>query len=74
MSKKIFSLEIIFSLAIAIIGVRLGYVQIIKNNVLIKNVTIQSSLQANLMPILGFAWVAIYRENLEIQRILLTLR
>jgi stage V sporulation protein D (sporulation-specific penicillin-binding protein) len=35
MSKKIFSLEIIFSLAIAIIGVRLGYVQIIKNNVLL---------------------------------------
>lgn len=35
MIKKIFSLEIIFSIAIAIIGVRLGYVQIIRNNVLL---------------------------------------
>ena len=35
MIKKIFSLEIIFSLAIAIIGVRLGYVQILKHNVLL---------------------------------------
>ena len=37
MAKKIFSLEIIFSIAIAIIGVRLGYVQIIKKTrILIK--------------------------------------
>lgn len=35
MIKKIFSLEIIFSLALAIIGIRLGYVQILKNNVLL---------------------------------------
>ena len=35
MMKKIFSLEIVFSLAIAIIGVRLGYVQILRNNVLL---------------------------------------
>ncbi len=36
MIKKIFSLEIIFSLIMVIIGVRLGYVQIVKNNVLLK--------------------------------------
>ena len=35
MIKKIFSLEVIFSLAIAIIGLRLGYVQILKNNILL---------------------------------------
>lgn len=35
MMKKICSLEVIFSLAIAIIGVRLGYVQILRNNVLL---------------------------------------
>lgn len=35
MSKKIFSLEIIFSIIIAIIGIRLGYIQILKNNVLL---------------------------------------
>lgn len=35
MIKKICSLEIIFSIAIAIIGIRLGYVQILRNNVLL---------------------------------------
>lgn len=35
MVKKIFSLEIIFSIAICIIGIRLGYVQIVRNNVLL---------------------------------------
>ena len=35
MIKKICSLEVIFSIAIAIIGVRLGYVQILRNNVLL---------------------------------------
>ena len=35
MIKKIFSLEILFSIAIAIIGVRLGYVQLLKNNILL---------------------------------------
>ena len=35
MAKKILSLEIIFSLAIAIIGIRLGYIQIVRNNVLL---------------------------------------
>ena len=35
MSRKIISLEIIFSIAIAIIGIRLGYIQIIRNNVLL---------------------------------------
>lgn len=35
MIKKIFSLEVVFSIAIAIIGVRLGYVQILRNNVLL---------------------------------------
>lgn len=35
MVKKILSLEVIFSIAIAVIGVRLGYVQIIRNNILL---------------------------------------
>ena len=35
MIKKIFGLEVIFSLIMAIIGVRLGYVQILKNNILL---------------------------------------
>ncbi len=35
MFRKIFSLEIIFSLAIAIIGMRLGYIQIARNNILL---------------------------------------
>jgi len=35
MVKKIFSLEVIFSIAIAIIGIRLGYVQIYRNNILL---------------------------------------
>lgn len=35
MSRKIISLEIIFSIAIAIIGIRLGFIQIIRNNVLL---------------------------------------
>ena len=35
MIKKIFCLEVVFSLAIAVIGVRLGYVQILRNNVLL---------------------------------------
>lgn len=35
MAKKILSLEIIFSIAIAIIGIRLGFIQIIRNNVLL---------------------------------------
>ena len=35
MMKKIFSLEIIFSIAIIIIGIRLGYVQILRNNILL---------------------------------------
>ena len=39
MIKKICSLEVIFSLAIAIIGVRLGYVQILKNNVFLNGAT-----------------------------------
>lgn len=39
MFKKIFSLEIIFSLAIAIIGIRLGYIQIFRNNILLNGAT-----------------------------------
>ena len=35
MAKKILSLEVIFSIAIAIIGIRLGFIQIIRNNVLL---------------------------------------
>ena len=35
MVKKIFSLEVVFSLAICIIGIRLGYVQILRNNILL---------------------------------------
>ena len=35
MAKKILSLEIMFSIAIAIIGIRLGYIQIVRNNVLL---------------------------------------